>query len=160
MDVILRGDLPLASKPADIYACGLVFCTILTGERTIYEATNQTLLSLFLLKLTLPPTHFRDHASGRSGEVIIDAIQDSFDEEVGAEILQTLRRCYSTIAAQRPTGRELLEEITALDLDEPPPIAAYADPYLGSFLVGTEFSLNGAAGPPIIDCEGSEGSDA
>ncbi len=135
---IFGGDLPPASKEADVYSCGLVFSIILTGERHIYESGNQTLLSLFLLKLTLPPTFYRDHASGRCGEALPDAIGDCFDEEVGADLLAMVRRCCSSMAAARPCAREILEIIAGFDSD---------DQRLSSSEPSGAFSVNG---PPDV----------
>ncbi len=117
MDVLLGTRWAPASRAADVYSCGLVFCRILTGERTIYELGSQTLLSLFLLKLTLPPTHFRDAASGRSGELLDAAVGDCFDEDAGAVLRAMVQRCYSVLPSMRPNAREILEAICSLNLD-------------------------------------------
>lgn len=117
MDAILRDTWPGASREADVYSCGLVFCRILTGEPCVYEQSGQPLLSLFLLKLTLPPAHTRDAQSGRSGDVLPGAVQDCFDDEAGAQLLAMVQRCYFPLAFQRPTARELLEIIAGLDTD-------------------------------------------
>eukprot|EP00047_Mylnosiga_fluctuans_P014319 m.37418 g.37418 ORF g.37418 m.37418 type:complete len:654 (+) comp5445_c0_seq1:39-2000(+) len=157
MESIFTSEWPPSSKAADVYSCGLVFCVILTGERCIYDAGNQTLLSLFLLKLTLPPTHYRDHVTGQSGEVLVAAVADSFDEEVGGDILSVVQRCCLSMATQRPSARELLEIISVLDLDDGGPVTSYTDAYAGlnyttnPMNLSSDYSVNG--GPPVtIDC--------
>lgn len=136
MDSILRRTWAPASREADVYSCGLVFVRILTGERCIYEQSGQTLLSLFLLKLTLAPSHFRDQASGRSGELLVGAIADCFDEEAGDQLQSIVQRCYSSMPGLRPTAREVLDSIAALDIDAVP--------------LGNGLSINGGMPEPIV----------
>ena len=150
MDAILRTPGPPASKEADVYSCGLVFCKILTGELCIYEVGNQTLLSLFLLKLTLPPSHYRDQATGCSGEAIVSAIADCFDEEVGGQLLSMVQRCYLAAASVRPTARELLEIISSLDIDDCLLAPSPAHPSLNHHTADSHQLVAGSLPSPIL----------
>eukprot|EP00053_Salpingoeca_punica_P018774 m.185610 g.185610 ORF g.185610 m.185610 type:complete len:782 (+) comp17503_c2_seq1:372-2717(+) len=106
----LFGLRKVAEDMADVYSCGLVFCNIFTRECHLYEGTDQSELSLFLLKLTMYPT-YNSELQGEELEYVFS--QNKQGNPLQRSTLKIIQQCCANLPTDRPSMRAVLENVEA-----------------------------------------------
>ena len=102
-------------KAADVYSCGLVFCSIFTKEANVYVGKDQSILSLFLAKLTVSPTE------DSQGDWLTKALDFELPTSpaIKQQIHDVICQCYESVATRRPVVKEVLQRLSTINIESP-----------------------------------------